>query len=65
MFKGLRHVIILHKQPCLTLPKGWARFFKIRKKQNLLVLGNQVLVIFPPKPSRELEKKVREFLIDD
>jgi bifunctional DNA-binding transcriptional regulator/antitoxin component of YhaV-PrlF toxin-antitoxin module len=63
MIKSLRHIIVLHKQPCLTLPKGWARFFNLKKKQKLLVLGDQVLVIFPPNSSKGLEKRVREFLI--
>ena len=50
----------------VVLPKEWLRFWGLHKGEDVLVLGNSVLVVIPAEhPKRaELEASVKARLVD-
>ena len=60
-----RNLIMLDKQPVISLPRGWVEFWKLQKKQPLQIMYNSIFIIIPPNhPNREaIEKRIRNILI--
>lgn len=61
-----RSLLILDKQPAMSLPKGWVKFWKLQKKQALPIVYNSVLIVIPPThPNKErIEQRIREFFLE-
>jgi hypothetical protein len=62
-----RKMIMLDKQPVISLPRGWVDFWNLKKEEPLPIFYNSILIIIPPThPKREvLEERIRNFLIFD
>lgn len=62
-----RKMIMLDKQPVISLPRGWVDFWKLKKDEPLPIFYNSILVVIPPThPNREkLENRIRNLLIDN
>lgn len=60
--KDERNPILLNTQPVITLPSGWVKFWKIKKKVHLSIIYDSILVVMPlDLPNRkQLEKKDME-----
>jgi len=41
---------------CILIPRGWARYYKIRPKDKLTVISNGKLIIEPPKKNSDSEE---------
>jgi len=63
--KEERKIIILGKQPMVSLPRGWVKFWKLQKAQPLKILYDSVFIVIPPShPNKELiEKKLTRFFL--
>jgi len=50
----------------ITIPRGWAEFWSMKKGSRIPVFYDSILVVLPPNhPKRkELEKRIRQFLIE-
>ena len=65
-FDEERSLIIIgskNKSSAVTLPCSWIRFWKLKKKQKIRILGDGVLVLFPSNypnldQARELTSRI-------
>ena len=50
----------------ITLPKGWLRYWGLRKGQKVVVLCNSIIVVIPPGHPKADETKrfVKEMLLN-
>jgi len=46
----------------ITVPPDWCRFHQIKPGEETTVLADGVVIILPPRISREEEERVRNFL---
>lgn len=60
-----RNLIMLDKQPVISLPRGWVEFWKLHKKQSLKIMCNSILIIIPPNHPdiRNIENRVKNLLV--
>lgn len=63
--KEERNLILLDTQPMVSLPKGWAKFWKLEKGDKLLILYDSFFAVIPSThpDKQKLEDKIREALI--
>jgi hypothetical protein len=56
---------MLDKQPVVSLPRGWVKFWNLQKKQSLKIMYNSIFIIIPPNHPdiKNIEKQIREMLI--
>jgi len=61
-----RKMIMLDRQPMISLPLEWVKFWKMKKGDIIPIFYDSVLIVIPPNhPNKEIiEEKVRNFLID-
>lgn len=61
------NLIWLGRQPVVSLPRSWVKFWRLKKQEPLPIFYNSILVIIPPThPHREkLESRIRNLLIEN
>jgi len=62
-----RKMIMLDKQPVISLPRGWVDFWKLDKEKPLHVFYNSILIVIPnTHPDlKNLEQRIRKLLIEN
>ena len=60
-----RNLIKLDTNLAITLPKNWTTFFNMKKGEQLDIIYDSVLIVFPPRHPKlnELRKKMKKVIL--